>query len=171
MHVLELEDLGAISEFLLGMHLLHCNDGSVKIDQVQTIVEMLDKHGLSHLIGVCVSIGASEPSNSMDQTLLPAKCTTLPKKRTIKEFHSLDSIILWLTRCTSPDIAFAVHKVSRSYHATTLGDWKLTKRVARYVSGTCTTFLHMKHDEGPTCPIWILSYTDADFVGDVEDQS
>ena len=45
MYVLELKELGAISK-LMGMHFLHCDDGSVKIDQEQTIVGMLDKHGL-----------------------------------------------------------------------------------------------------------------------------
>ena len=122
MHVLELEDLGAISEFLLGMHLLHCNDGSVKIDQVQTIVEMLDKHGLSNLNGVRVTIGVIEPFDSEDQTLLPARCTTLPKKATIKEFQSLDGSLLWLTCRTRSDIEYAVHKITRRCHAPIIGD-------------------------------------------------
>ena len=86
MHVLELKNLGAVSKFL-GMHFLHCDDGSVKIDQEQTIVEMLDKHGLSNLNGVRVPIGVTEPLNSEDQTLLPSKCTTIPKKAIIREFQ------------------------------------------------------------------------------------
>ena len=85
MHVLEMKDFGAISKFL-GMPFLQYNDGSVKIDQEQTIVEMLDKPGLSNWNGVRVPIGVREPFNSEDQTLLPAKCTTLSKKATIKEF-------------------------------------------------------------------------------------
>ena len=68
------------------MRLLYFNDGSVKIDQEQTIDEMLDNYGLANLYGVRVPIGVTESLNSKDQTLLPAKCTTLPKKATIKEF-------------------------------------------------------------------------------------
>ena len=93
MHVLELKDLGAISKSL-GMHFLHCNDGSVKFEQEQAIVEMLNKHGISNLNGVRVPFGVTETFNSEDQTLLPAKCTTLPKKATIKEFQPLAGSLL-----------------------------------------------------------------------------
>ena len=86
MHVIELKDLGEISKFL-GMNFLHSDDESVKIYQEQTIVEMLDKQGLSNLNGVHVPIGVTEPFNSENQTLLPAKCITLPNKATIKEFQ------------------------------------------------------------------------------------
>ena len=152
------------------MRLLYFNDGSVKIDQELIIDEMLDKHGLANLYGVRVPIGVTEPLNPKDQTLLPARCTTLPKKATIKEFQSLDGSLLWLTCRTRSDIEYAVHKITRRCHALTLGDWKLAKRVARYVSCTPTIFLHMKHDDGPKFPLRLVSYTDADFAGDVDDR-
>ena len=135
MHVLELKDLDEISK-LLGMHFLHCDDGGVKINQEQISVEMLDNHGLSNLNGVCVPIRVTELFNSEDQTLLSAKCTTLPKKATIKEFQSMAGSLLWLTRCTRPDIAYVIHEITRRCHAPTLGYWKLAKRIARYVRCT-----------------------------------
>ena len=37
----------------------------------------------------------------------------------IREFQSLVGSLLWIARCTRPDIAFTVHKASRQTHAPT----------------------------------------------------
>ncbi|CAI5744598.1 unnamed protein product [Peronospora destructor] len=46
MLIFKLKDLSVLPEFL-GVHFLQCDDRSVKIDQEQTIIEMVDKHDLS----------------------------------------------------------------------------------------------------------------------------
>ena len=68
------------------------------------------------------------------------------------------------------DIEYAVHKITRRCNDINVGECQIAKRVARYVSGTRTTFLHMKHDDGSKFPLRLVSYTDADFAGDVDDR-
>ena len=52
----------------------------------------------------------------------------------VRQFQSLVGSLLWVERCTHPDIAFALHKVTRLAHASRLVDWKMTKRVALYLN-------------------------------------
>lgn len=50
---------------------------------------------------------------------------------TIVAFQSLVGSLLWVARCSTPDIAFAVHKATRQTHAPRVLDCKLAKRVAQ----------------------------------------
>ena len=69
---------------------------------------------------------------------------------TVKVFQSLVGSLLWISRCTRPDIAFAVHKASRRTNNPTMGDYKLAKKIARYLSGTKTLRLSMiERDDEP----------------------
>ena len=168
MHVLESKDVGSLSKFV-GIHFLQCDDGSINIDQEQTIVERLDTV-FRIFSRIRVPFGINDPSKPYDQILLPIKCTALSKKATIIEFQSLTDSLLQLTRCTGPDIEFEVHNFTRSCHAPAFGDWKLAKRFAQYVSGARTTFQHMKLDDKPTFPLQLVSCADADFAGDVDNR-
>nr|CCA23102.1 PREDICTED: hypothetical protein [Albugo laibachii Nc14] len=49
---------------------------------------------------------------------------------TVKKFKYLVGSLLWLSRCSRPDISFAVHRVTRHTHSPTEEDWKLAKRIA-----------------------------------------
>lgn len=55
---------------------------------------------------------------------------------TVKKFQSLVGSLMWITRRTRQDVAFAVHKVSPRTHKPTVVDWKLAKRIARYLADT-----------------------------------
>lgn len=169
MKELQLKDLGVLSKFL-GMRFQQCGDDSVKVDQEQTIIEMLEKHDLGNLNGVRAPTGSSEPATAEGDVPLPTKCTTIPRMPTVKKFQSLTGSLLWSARCTRPDISFAVHKVARRWHAPTTGDWKLAKRVARYLRGTRATAMHIKPDDEPAIPFRLTSFTDADFAGDVDNR-
>ena len=43
----------------------------------------------------------------------------------ITNFQSLAGSLLWIMRCTSPDLAFAIHAMTRKTHAPTKGDWRI----------------------------------------------
>ena len=62
---------------------------------------------------------------------------------TINAFQSLVESLLWVARCSRPDIAFAVRKATRQTHVPRVFDWKLAKHVARYLKGTATLKLEM----------------------------
>lgn len=71
------------------------------------------------------------------------------------------------------DIAFAAHKITRRCHAQAVGDWKLDKRVARYMSGTRATFPDIKPDDRPTLLTRLVLYNDTDIgrCGGIKNQS
>ena len=52
---------------------------------------------------------------SEDSDLVPV--TSAPGQPNIRAFQSLVGSLLWVARCTRPDIAFAVLKVTRQTHA------------------------------------------------------
>ena len=52
---------------------------------------------------------------------------------------------------------------------TTPGDCNLASLVVRYIIGTLLKFLYMKPEVGPTFSLRLVSYLDADIVGDEED--
>ena len=45
----------------------------------------------------------------------------------VKAFQSLVGILIWIARCTRPEICFAVHNVIRKMHQPTVKDWKMVK--------------------------------------------
>ena len=76
---------------------------------------MLESHGLKETNGVRAPI--SEEANEVEND--PVLLTTVPKQRgkpTIRDFQSLVGSLLWISRCSRPDISFAVHKATRRTH-------------------------------------------------------
>ncbi|RAW21862.1 hypothetical protein PC110_g21693 [Phytophthora cactorum] len=59
-----------------------------------------------------------------------------PGEPTIRGFQSLVGSLLWIARCTRSDISFTVHKATRRTHQPTMSDWKLAKKIARYLKDT-----------------------------------
>ncbi len=80
----------------------------------------------------------------------------------IKQFRTLAGGLLWLARCTRPDIVFAVHQLTRRTHEPRAADLRLGKRVLRYLHGTATMKLHVKQDANNA--LALSAYTDADFA-------
>lgn len=60
------------------------------------------------------------------------------KKRVvaISDLQSLVGSLIWFTRCTRLNIAFAVHKAIRRTHSSSMDDLKLAKRIIRYLART-----------------------------------
>ena len=88
----------------------------------------------------------------------------------VRTFQSLVVSLLWVARCTRPDIAFAVHKATRQTHQPRLHDLKLSKRIARYLKGTLRYKLCMKLAKISDGKLQLESYSDADFAADKSDR-
>lgn len=76
---------------------------------------------------------------------------------------------MWVVR--RPDIAFAVHKAARRTHGPTVDEWKLAKRILRYLGGTKELRLRMRGDRGSQEVLNMAPYSDADFVADKRTRS
>ena len=66
-----------------------CGDDSVKIDEEQTIIEVLDKHNFGKLNAVRTPFGINDPQTPEGFVPLLKKCITIPKRPTITDFQSL----------------------------------------------------------------------------------
>ncbi|KAE9098045.1 hypothetical protein PF006_g23440 [Phytophthora fragariae] len=165
---LSIKDLGPASKFL-GMRVSYDEDEGYDLDHELTIEEMLREHGMASVHSVRTPIGAE--SNEIDE----ASDELLPTSEgdgvvTVRKFQSLMGSLMWVERCTRPDIAYAVHKASRRTHSPTMSDWKLGKRIARYLAGTKSLRLSMKGQGASEEPLKVIAYSDADFAADKADR-
>ena len=111
------------------------SDGAYRIDQEEASKELLRAHGMSHANPTKTPIGDDcYEVVGDDATLL--EMTSTSGGATINAFQSLVGSMLWVARCSRPDISFAVHRFTRRTHQPTVSDWKLAKRVATYLETT-----------------------------------
>ena len=73
-------------------------------------------------------------------------------------------MLIYLSRCSRPDIAFAVNKASRNSEEPTVSNWKKVIHILQYLNTTKN--YKIKYDGKGE----ILGYTDADFAGDIKDR-
>ncbi|KAE8882313.1 hypothetical protein PF005_g15912 [Phytophthora fragariae] len=162
------KDLGQASKFL-GMRITYDDADGYNLDQEVLIQEMLNAHSMEHAHGVRTPIGPEW------NELRGAECEKLPvtggaEVATVKRFQSLVGSLMWVSRCTRPDIAFAVHKASRRTHDPTVDDWKLAKTVLRYLGGTKESRLRMRGNKKAGELLEVVAYSDVDFAADKEDR-
>ncbi|KAJ8523758.1 hypothetical protein ON010_g17361 [Phytophthora cinnamomi] len=151
------------------MRIEYSDDNGYDLDQEVTIDELLQSYGLEKAHAVRVPIGEDwNEAQDASTELLPADGGA--GAATVKTFQSLVGSLLWIARCTRPDIAFAVHKATRRTHAPTVADWKLAKRVLRYIAGTKSLRLRMKGDGGVDRSLDVVGYSDADYAADKADR-
>ena len=89
-----------------------------------------------------------------------------PEHPTIKSFQSLVGSLLWVTRCTHPNITFAGHKDTRRSHELRKQDWKLAKKISWYLAGSKKMRLKMRSSTKGDNGITLESCSDADFAAD-----
>lgn len=117
------------------MRVTRSNKREYLLDQEEAVLDILQQHGMLEANAVRAPIEADcYDAVSVESELLPVM--SVPEQPNVRTFQSLVCSLLWVARCTRPDIVFAVYKVTRQTHATHMQDWKLAKRIVRYLSGT-----------------------------------
>jgi hypothetical protein len=121
---------------------------------------------LVELFGMQESKPVSTP---IAEVVLSAEDTELLSAEATSQFRTLSGALLWIARCTRPDIAFAVHKMTRRTHSPRMCDFKMGKRVLRYLNGTSDYRLNVvKTVEGSDIQFEV--YTDAAWACESEDR-
>ena len=123
-----------MSKFL-GMRVAIDSSGAYVLDQTAAIGELLREHVLEGESTTRVPIGPdcyNVPSDASALLNIAGK----DGAPSISTFQSLVGSMVWVARCTRPDIALAVHKATRHTHHPHVHDFKLAKRIARYLKGT-----------------------------------
>ncbi|OWZ15199.1 putative mitochondrial protein [Phytophthora megakarya] len=151
------------------MRIEYSDENGYDLDQEVTIDELLQTYGLEKAHAVRVPIGEDwNEAQDGSTELLPTNGGE--GAATVKTFKSLVGSLLWIARCTRPDIAFAVQKATRRTHAPAVADWKLAKRVLRYLAGTKSLKLRMKGNDGVGRTLDVVGYSDADYAADRADR-
>ena len=97
----------------------------------------------------------------MEAKALPTHGAGTAERPATKSFQSLVGSLLWIARCSRPDIAFAVLRATRRSHAPSEYDMKLARRILRYLAGTTGMKLYMG-GVSSTSDVQLTSFTDAD---------
>lgn len=101
------------------MHVKLSEGDGYTLYQQAPIEELLEKHELAKANGVQIPEGKDRNEAEVsDIKYLVRK--GLPGKPSIRAFQSLVGSLLWISRCTRPDISFAVHKATRRTHQPTI---------------------------------------------------
>ena len=106
----------------------------------------------------------------LDEDAMLLKTTSVSGCPTVKAFQSLFGSLLWATRCTRPDVAFAVHKATRQTHAPRMHYWKLSNRITWYLNGTTALKLNMAPARTSSDALELAAFSDADFAADKADR-
>uniref|UniRef100_A0AAV1UC00 Reverse transcriptase Ty1/copia-type domain-containing protein n=1 Tax=Peronospora matthiolae TaxID=2874970 RepID=A0AAV1UC00_9STRA len=165
---LSIKDFSRVLKFL-GMRVALDGDGFYIMDQEEAIKDLLREHGLNEANPTLASIGADcyEVQDEDSALLGETSTATTPS---IKNFRSLVGSLLWVAHCTRPDVAFAVHKATRQTHRPRVHDWKLAKRIARYLKGTQGLKLKVKPRIEDRDTPTLESYSEADSASDKKDR-
>ncbi|CAG7821978.1 unnamed protein product, partial [Allacma fusca] len=77
-------------------------------------------------------------------------------------YRQLVGSLIFLAKCTRPDISFAVSKLSQFLNSYDKDHWKAAKQVLRYLKGTSN--LGIRYNPGRT--LKLTGYSDSDYAGD-----
>uniref|UniRef100_A0AAV1T135 Uncharacterized protein n=1 Tax=Peronospora matthiolae TaxID=2874970 RepID=A0AAV1T135_9STRA len=135
------------------------------LDQEEAIVDLLRDHGMTDANSSRAPIGTDVYEVQCADSGQLAD-TGVPGQPSVRAFQSIVESLLWVARRTRPGIAFAVHKATRQTHEPRIHDWKLAKRIVRYLSSTRGLKISMKPAVEETAQPVLMSYSDADYAAD-----
>jgi hypothetical protein len=156
---MDIKNLGQASK-VLGMRVVQDDEG-VAFDQESMIEELLEKHGLKTANPKLLPSSANYDEVE-DGELLPSSSTT-KQPVSVQVYQSIVGSLLWIARCTRPDILFAVHAVTRKTHAPTEKDLAMAKQIMRYLRGASGLKLHQDKYKSSDSSIFLSGYSDADW--------
>nr|CCA23041.1 pol polyprotein putative [Albugo laibachii Nc14] len=168
MSALEIKDLVVVNKFL-GLRISLNEEVGYVLDQDLSIDLLLKEYGLETTNGVRTSaVDEFDDCNSQEPEYLPLTSTN--GNATVEDFQSLLGRLLWIARCTRPDICFAVHRVTRQTHKPTMDYLKMAKRISRYLKGTKMLKLQIGGVGVSYGDVKIESWSDAGLAADQSDR-
>ncbi|KAG2775354.1 hypothetical protein Pcac1_g13982 [Phytophthora cactorum] len=150
----EMTDSGKCS-FILGIEVVDNEDGSVTLNQVRYVSDILECFGMQN----CKP--AASPVD-LSMKLVPSDFST----KLDAPFREAVGALMHLMNSTRPDIAFAVGYVSRFMENPQVEHWTAVKRIFRYLQGTKSHGIRFTPSKG----VDFRGYSDADWAGDHSDR-
>ncbi len=125
----------------------------IQLHEQNYIFDVVKKFGLEYSRGADIPLN---PAHNLEPDL-----STYRHDPTLK-YQELIGALLFISRCTRPDIAFAVNKLSRYFQCYEEKHMKAAKDVLRYLDSTSNLGLGYQKKMGTE----LLGYSDADYAGD-----
>ena len=133
-------------------------EDTFELHQRRQIEEIIDQHN--------EDMTTKTVTSPMERGLNLAKDTEMDPKL---PFRRLLGQLLWIARCTRPDILFAVQYLSQFAHCACKDHWMALIRVLRYLKTTIDDKLTLRIlDKSPNCNLTIE--TDSDWASDITDR-
>ena len=149
-----LKDLGPI-HYLLGIEVTRSQNGDLLLSQSKYITDLLRRTNM---------LSANPLPTPMQFTLrLQQDASSAMIDPTL--YRSVVGTLQYIL-ITRPELAFAVNKVFQFMHNPQDHHWKAMKRILRYLAGTSSHGLLIKHNSSST----ILAFSDADWGSDMDDR-
>nr|CCA18855.1 pol polyprotein putative [Albugo laibachii Nc14] len=151
MSALEIKDLGVMNK-LVGLRISLDEEVGYVLDQEVSIDLLLKGYGLETANGVRAPIAEDfNDCNSQEPEYLPV--TAANGNASVKNFQSL------------------VGRATRQTHKPTMDDWKMAKRISRYLKETKMLKLQIGGVGVSSGDVKIDSWSEADFTADKSDQT
>jgi len=159
----KVKELGPPSQ-LLGLEIGRTSTGGVTVAQPGYIQGVLEQFGLQDAHSKATPL----PTSAVDD--LDARAAedepTLDKEGRLA-YQTLLGCLLWVARCTRPDIAFAVGFLGRFSARPTPRVMGLAKHVLLYLKGTATTGLVYPASQPTNGSFNVCAFSDSDHAGDL----
>jgi len=137
---------------ILGINVHKSHNNTYSLSQENYIKNILEKYNINNLKKSktpCTGTNTISENNTLfDKTI----------------FKSAIGGLIFLARCTRPDIAFAVNKAARKCEEPTVSDWKKIINIFKYLNST-SNYKITYHGKGD-----FIAYSDSDFAGDINDR-
>ena len=156
----EMKDLGELTTYV-GIRVRTAKDGkSLEMDQRAALEEILEDFGMARC-NSSVSTPVDPKVEAADTSEDPS--TILPSMDATR-YRELVGRLLYICRCTRPDISFAVGVLARYMQSPSEKHWRWGKRVLRYLKGTLDHVLRFTV-EGMDKKLSVEGYSDSDWAG------
>lgn len=151
----QIKDLGGI-RYTLGIEFSQ-GENNVTMNQNEYIKDILNRFGMEN------SKPVATPLDCGIKLKKGEGCPTVRDKDL--PFRELIGMLMYLTTCTRPDIAFAVSHLSQFNNCFNETHWMAAKRVLRYLKGTSDVGLSFRRTKEH-----LSGYTDADWANNLDDR-
>jgi len=157
--VFEMKDLGEAS-YILGV--------KISRDRSRRLLSLSQETYLRKILERFNMDNSKPVDTPVDKgcTLSISQCPNTEEEKKLMEkkpYASAVGSLMYLMKCTRPDICFAVGLVSRYQSNPGEKHWKVVKRIMRYLRGTYDYALVFQGGD-----MKVRGYTDADFGGDID---
>jgi hypothetical protein len=156
----EMKDLGELTNYV-GIRIRTSDDGkTLEMDQRAAIEEILEDFGMA----TCSPSVSTPVDPKVDSAVDPDNPEVPMPPMDQTRYRELVGRLIYVSKCTRPDICFAVGLLARFMQDPSAKHWQWGKRVLRYLKGSLDLVLRFTV-KGLGEKMTVVGYSDSDWAG------